>query len=125
GLIVLGFGTMCAWLWLRPTAAFDATHAILLWKRAGITSGNLRGYFAAEACRRAKWMHMAPVDFALLYAVALRSQVAAIVAVQMFGGALLATLAIGALEQGAYRKLDALDAISGQDRRDMFWRWGV
>src|SRR5690606_29225475 len=56
---------------------------------------------------------------------ALRSQVAAIVAVQMFGGALLATLAIGALEQGAYRKLDALDAISGQDRRDMFWRWGV
>jgi predicted Ser/Thr protein kinase len=125
GLIVLGFGTMCAWLWLRPTAAFDATHAILLWKRVGISSGNLRGYFAAEACRRAKWMYMAPVDFALLYAVALRSQVAAIVAVQMFGGALLATLAIGALEQGAYRKLDALDAISGQDRRDMFWRWGV
>ena len=34
-------------------------------------------------------------------------------------------LDMGALEQGAYRRLDAIDAISGQDRRDMFWRWGV
>ena len=124
-MIVLGFGTMAAWLLLRPWAAFDAAHAMLLWKRAGITSASPRGYFAAEACRRAKWMYMAPVDFTLVYAILLNSRDVAIVAVQMFGAALLAVLAIGALEQGAYRRLDALDAISGQDRRDTFWRWGV
>lgn len=123
GLIVLGIGTLVAWLYLKPWAAFDATHAILLWRKAGITHEQRRGYFAAEACRRAKWMYMAPVDFAIIYALALGSVEAAIVSIQMFGGALLAVLGIGAFEQSAYRKLDALQAISGQDRRDMLFRW--
>ncbi len=125
GLTVLAFGTMAVWLYLKPWAAFDATHGLLLWQRSGITPEGLRGYFVAEASRRAKWMYLAAVDLTLLYAVALRSVGAAIVAIQMFGGALLAILAVGALEQGCYRKLDALDAISGQDRRDMLFRWMV
>ena len=125
GLIVLGFGTMCVWLYLKPWATFDATHGLLLWRRAGITQENLRGYFVAEASRRAKWVYFAAADFTLIWAIAAQSVNAAIVAVQMFGAALLCALAVGALEQGTYRKLDALDAISGQDRRDMLYRWMV
>ena len=122
GLTVLAFGTMCVWLYLKPWAAFDATHGLLLWKRGGITQEARRGYFVAEASRRAKWMYFVAADFTLVWAIAARSVPAAIVAVQMFGAALLCVLAVGALEQGTYRKLDALDAISGQDRRDLFFR---
>ncbi|MCA8934958.1 MAG: serine/threonine protein kinase [Planctomycetes bacterium] len=125
GLTVLGFGTMVVWMVLKPWAAFDATHGLLLWRRAGITQEDLRGYFVAEASRRAKWMYFAAADFTLVYSIAMGSVAAAIVSVQMFGSALLCTLAVGALEQGTYRKLDALDAISGQDRRDMLFRWMV
>jgi hypothetical protein len=125
GLTVLGFGTMAVWLYIKPWAAFDATHGLLLWQRSGITPEGLRGYFVAEASRRAKWMYLAAADFTLVYAIVLQSVTAAIVAIQMFGGALLAILAVGALEQGCYRKLDALDAISGQDRRDLLFRWMV
>ncbi|MBZ0137777.1 MAG: serine/threonine protein kinase [Planctomycetes bacterium] len=125
GLIVLAFGTMCVWLYLKPWATFDATHGLLLWKRAGISQEDLRGYFVAEASRRAKWIYFAAGDFTLIWAIAARSVNGAIIAVQMFGAALLCALAVGALEQGTYRRLDALDAISGQDRRDMLFRWMV
>ena len=70
-------------------------------------------------------MYFAAADFTLIYSIAMGSVAAAIVAIQMFGAALMCVLAVGALEQGTYRKLDALDAISGQDRRDMLFRWMV
>ena len=125
GLGTMAWGTLAAWVLLRPLGAFDATHAILLWKRAGINSASLRGYYTAEAVRRAKWMYMLPVYVAIICAVALGNGWIGVIAAQMLGAALVAVLGIGAFEQGACRKLDALDAISGQDRRDMFWRWGV
>jgi len=124
-LITVSVGTLAAWLILSAKGAFDATHAILLWKRAGIHSGHLRGFYTAEACRRAKWMYMVPVYLGLGYAFLIQSPWAGIVVAQMLGASLLAVLGIGAFEQGAYRKLDVLDAMPGQDRRDRFWRWGL
>jgi predicted Ser/Thr protein kinase len=125
GFIVLGLGTLAAWVRITPKLAFDATHSLLFWRRAGLGSGQLRGYYSAEAARRAKWMYIIPVDLAAAYAIITGSTNAAIVCVQMLGGALLCVLAINSFEHGVYRKLDILTALPGQDRRDRISVWGA
>ncbi|MCC6575608.1 MAG: serine/threonine protein kinase [Planctomycetes bacterium] len=123
GLMTLGLGTLAAWVRLGPRRAFDATHAVLLWK--GSRDDELRGLFAAEACRRAKWCYLLPSMGAIIVACILRSIDTALIAVQMLGGGVFAALAINLVEQGTYRRLDAMDEVPGQEKRDWPWRVGL
>ncbi len=122
-LMTLGFGSLIEWLTLGARTAFDGTHAVLLWKRSAVEGDDLRGYFAAEACRRAKWVYVLPCLGALAVAVLTRSPLAAIIAVQMFGGGLLCVLTVGLVEQGTYHRLDAMAEVPSQDHHDFLWRW--
>ena len=121
--LTLGFGSLLEWATMGVRNAFDGTQAVLLWTRSGVEGDHLRGYFAAEACRRAKWVYLLPCLGALLFALVSRSNFAAIVTVQMFGAGLMCVLAVGLVEQGTYRRLDAMGEVPAQDHRDFFWRW--
>jgi serine/threonine protein kinase len=122
-LMTLGFGSLIEWATLGIRNAFDGTQAVLFWTRAGVQGDELRGYFAAEACRRAKWVYLLPCLGALAVAIMTRNPLASIIAVQMFGAGLMCVLAIGLVEQGTYRRLDAMGEVQAQDHRDFAWRW--
>ncbi|GIK52223.1 MAG: serine/threonine protein kinase [Planctomycetaceae bacterium] len=122
-VMTLGFGSLIEWSTIGLRNAFDGTQAVLFWARAGVETHELRGYFAAEACRRAKWVYLLPSFGAVLIALLTRSREAAIIAVQMFGAGLLCVLAVGLVEQGTYRRLDAMHEVPSQDHRDFAWRW--
>lgn len=96
---------------------------MLLWKRSAVEGDDLRGYFAAETCTRPKWVYVLPCLGALAVAVLTRSPLAAIIAVQMFGGGLLCVLTVGLVEQGTYQRLDAMAEVPSQDHHDFLWRW--
>ena len=123
--MTLGFGVLLVWLRLRPCWAFDATHAVLFWKTSGVEGDGLRGFFATEACRRAKWMFVYPCLGALVYALVARTNDALVVTSQMFGAGMLCAMAIGVVEQGSYRRLDAMHEVAAQDRRDLWYRLGL
>ncbi len=122
-LMTLGFGSLIEWATLGIRNAYDGTQAVLFWTRAGVQGDELRGYFAAEACRRAKWVYLLPCLGALAVAVITRNPLASIIAVQMFGAGLMCVLAVGLVEQGTYRRLDAMGEVPAQDHRDFAWRW--
>lgn len=123
--MTLGFGSIIEWLTLGMRHAFDGTQAVLFWSRAGVEGDHLRGYFAVEACRRAKWVYLFPCLGAVIVAAITRNHTAAMVAVQMFGAGLMCLLGVGLGEQGLYRKLDAMGEVPAQDHRDFVGRLGL
>lgn len=124
-LMTFGFGALLEWLRLGPRWAFDASDAALFWKKGNVGDDGLRGFFATEACRRAKWIYLLPSLGGLVFAAFQQTPQSLLVAGQMFLAGIMCSVGVAVVEQGSYRRLDAMHEVAAQDRRDAPWRWIV
>ncbi|MBX3460820.1 MAG: serine/threonine protein kinase [Planctomycetes bacterium] len=124
-LITMGIGLSIEWLVLGPRWAWDATDAGLLFKHEKMHGDGLRGHFALELARRAKWFYVLPCLVALAYAAWSGAEASLVIACQLLLAGVMCVVGAMVPEQAGYRRLDAMDEVAPQDRRDAPLRWGV